>query len=202
MSEVKKVITVSDRSTKALVVAIAGLGKITSDLSALGDITVKLADEIEFKQSQLDNLDVEFDNKFREASAELRLRVKEDESGVLNQLLAQFGLAHITKDELQTLRSDLAQANEDYSGMVADAESSGFRRGAAEFQVKLKEAESAHRINVAELTAKSNAKDDKITMLEAQVSQLQADIKSERETRLAIAQAEAGRQGVVVNTSK
>lgn len=202
MSEVKKVITVADRSTKALVVAIAGLGKITSDLSALGDITVKLADEIEFKQSQLDNLDVEFENKFREASAELRLRIKEDESGVLKQLLSQFGLAYITSDALQTLQNDLAQANEDYSGMIADAESSGFRKGAAEFQAKLKEAESAHRINVAELTAKSNAKDDKITMLEAQVAQLQSDIKSERETRLAIAQAEAGRQGVVVNTSK
>ncbi|QSJ04037.1 hypothetical protein KNV79_gp61 [Salmonella phage vB_SalP_TR2] len=202
MSEVKKVITVADRSTKALVVAIAGLGKITSDLSALGDITVKLADEIEFKQSQLDNLDIEFDNKFREASAELRLRIKEDENGVLKQLLSQFGLAYITNDALQTLQNDLAQANEDYSGMIADAESAGFRKGAAEFQAKLKEAESAHRINVAELTAKSNAKDDKIKMLEAQVAQLQSDIKSERETRLAIAQAEAGRQGVVVNTSK
>lgn len=202
MSEVKKVITVADRSTKALVVAIAGLGKITSDLSALGDITVKLADEIEFKQSQLDNLDVEFENKFREASAELRLRIKEDESGVLKQLLTQFGLAYITSDALQTLQNDLAQANEDYSGMMADAESSGFRKGAAEFQAKLKEAESAHRINVAELTAKSNAKDDKITMLEAQVAQLQSDIKAERETRLAIAQAESGRQGVVVNNSK
>lgn len=202
MSEVKKVITVADRSTKALVVAIAGLGKITSDLSALGDITVKLADEIEFKQSQLDNLDVEFDNKFREAFAELRLRIKEDESGVLKQLLTQFGLAYITSDALQTLQSDLAQANEDYSAMMADAESAGFRKGAAEFQVKLKEAESAHRINVAELTAKSNAKDDKITMLEAQVAQLQSDIKAERETRLAIAQAESSRQGVVVNNSK
>ncbi|EBV1835032.1 hypothetical protein DNZ22_18405 [Salmonella enterica subsp. enterica serovar Newport] len=202
MSEVKKVITVADRSTKALVVAIAGLGKITSDLSTLGDITVKLADEIEFKQSQLDNLDIEFDNKFREASAELRLRIKEDENDVLKQLLSQFGLAYITNDALQTLQNDLAQANEDYSGMIADAESAGFRKGAAEFQAKLKEAESAHRINVAELTAKSNAKDDKITMLEAQVAQLQSDIKSERETRLAIAQAEAGRQGVVVNTSK
>lgn len=202
MSEVKKVITVADRSTKALVVAIAGLGKITSDLSALGDITVKLADEIEFKQSQLDNLDVEFENKFREASAELRLRIKEDESGVLKQLLTQFGLAYITSDALQTLQSDLAQASEDYSAELADAESTGFRKGAAEFQAKLKEAESAHRINVAELTAKSNAKDDKIKMLEAQVAQLQSDIKAERETRLAIAQAESGRQGVVVNTSK
>lgn len=202
MSEVKKVITVADRSTKALVVAIAGLGKITSDLSALGDITVKLADEIEFKQSQLDNLDVEFENKFREASAELRLRIKEDESGVLKQLLTQFGLAYISTDALQTLQSDLAQASEDYSAELADAENAGFRKGAAEFQAKLKEAESAHRINVAELTAKSNAKDDKITMLEAQVAQLQSDIKAERETRLAIAQAELGRQGVVVNTSK
>ena len=202
MSEVKKVITVADRSTKALVVAIAGLGKITSDLSALGDITVKLADEIEFKQSQLDNLDVEFENKFREASAELHLRIKEDESGVLKQLLTQFGLAYITTDALQTLQSDLAQASKDYSAELANAESTGFRKGAAEFQAKLKEAESAHRINVAELTAKSNAKDDKITMLEAQVAQLQFDIKAERETRLAIAQAESGRQGVVVNTSK
>lgn len=202
MSEVKKVITVADRSTKALVVAIAGLGKITSDLSALGDITVKLADEIEFKQSQLDNLDVEFENKFREASAELRLRIKEDESGVLKQLLIQFGLAYITTDALQTLQSDLAQASQDYSAELADAENAGFRKGAAEFQAKLKEAESAHRINVAELTAKSNAKDDKIKMLEAQVAQLQSDIKAERETRLAIAQAESGRQGVVVNTSK
>ena len=202
MSEVKKVITVADRSTKALVVAIAGLGKITSDLSALGDITVRLADEIEFKQSQLDNLDVEFENKFREASAELRLRIKEDESGVLKQLLTQFGLAYISIDALQTLQSDLAQASEDYSAELADAENAGFRKGAAEFQAKLKEAESAHRINVAELTAKSNAKDDKIKMLEAQVAQLQSDIKAERETRLAIAQAESGRQGVVVNTSK
>lgn len=202
MSEIKKVITVADRSTKALVVAIAGLGKITSDLSALGDITVKLADEIEFKQSQLDNLDVEFENKFREASAELRLRIKEDESGVLKQLLTQFGLAYISTDALQTMQSDLAQASEDYSAELADAENAGFRKGAAEFQAKLKEAESAHRINVAELTAKSNAKDDKITMLEAQVAQLQSDIKAERETRLAIAQAESGRQGVVVNTSK
>ena len=202
MSEVKKVITVADRSTKALVVAIAGLGKITSDLSALGDITVKLADEIEFKQSQLDNLDVEFDNKFREASAELRLRIKEDENGVLKQLLSQFGLAYITNDALQTLQNDLAQASKDYSTELAEAESSGFRKGAAEFQAKLKEAESAHRINVAELTAKSNAKDDKITMLEAKVAQLQSDIKAERETRLAIAQAESNRQGVVVNTSK
>ena len=69
MSETKKVITVADRSTKALVVATTGLAKIASDLSALSESTVKLADDIEFKQSQLENLNVEFDNKFRESAA-------------------------------------------------------------------------------------------------------------------------------------
>lgn len=202
MSEVKKVITVSDRSTKALVVAIAGLGKITSDLTALGDITVKLADEIEFKQSQLDNLDVEFENKFREASAELRLRIKEDSRAVLDELLANFDMGSITATALEDLVRQVRTLQSDYQNELADAEQAGFRKGAAEFQARMKEAESQHKISTAELTAKSNAKDDKIKMLEAQVVQLQSDIKAERETRLAIAQAESGRQGVVVNTSK
>lgn len=202
MSEVKKVITVSDRSTKALIAAIAGLGKIATNLTGLGDITVKLADEIEFKQSQLDNLDVEFNTKFRESSAELRLKVLEDEETVLHDLLKKFGLANISVVELRDLRDNLEQTNADYSATIADAETSGYRKGAAEFQAKLKEAEANHKISTAELTAKSNAKDDKIALLEAQVSQLQSDIKSERETRLEIAKADANRQGVVVNTSK
>jgi len=202
MSEVKKVITVSDRSTKALVVAIAGLGKITSDLSALGDITVKLADDIEFKQSQLDHLDIEFENKFREASAELRLRVKEDSRAVLDELLANFDMGSISTSALEDLVRQVRTLQADYTAELADAEQTGFRKGAAEFQAKMKEADSLHKISTAELTAKSNAKDDKIKMYESQVQQLQADLKAERETRLAIAQAESGRQGVVVNAGK
>ncbi len=202
MSEVKKVITVSDRSTKALVVAIAGLGKITSDLTALGDITVKLADEIEFKQSQLDNLDVEFENKFREASAELRLRIKEDSRTVLDELLSQFDMGSITNTALADLVNQVRTLQADYTGELADAEQAGFRKGAAEYQAKLKDAEANHRIAIAELTAKSNAKDDKITLLEEQLKEARAQNTAERETRLAIAQAESSRQGVVVNTGK
>nr|DAX06470.1 MAG TPA: hypothetical protein [Caudoviricetes sp.] len=202
MSEVKKVITVSDRSTKALVVAIAGLGKITSDLTALGDITVKLADEIEFKQSQLDNLDVEFENKFREASAELRLRIKEDSRAVLDELLSQFDMGSITNTALADLVNQVRTLQADYSAELADAEQTGFRKGAAEYQAKLKDAEANHRIAIAELTAKSNAKDDKITLLEEQLKEARAQNTAERETRLAIAQAESSRQGVVVNTGK
>lgn len=202
MSETKKVITVADRSTKALVVATAGLAKIASDLSALSDSTVKLADDIEFKQSQLDNLNVEFDNKFRESAAQLRLRVLEDEDGVLIDLLQSRGLAHVKVSVLNELENNLETALADNSQAVAEAEANGFRKGAAEFQQKLKDAEAAHRIQTAELTAKSNAKDDRIALLLEQLEEARGQIKAERETRLAIAEADSKRQGVVLNTGK
>lgn len=202
MSETKKVITVADRSTKALVVATTGLAKIASDLSALSDSTVKLADDIEFKQSQLDNLNVEFDNKFRESAAQLRLRVLEDEDGVLIDLLKSRGLAHVKVSVLNELESNLETALADNSQAVAEAEANGFRKGAAEFQHKMKEAEAQHRIQTAELTAKSNAKDDRIALLMEQLEEARGQIKAERETRLAIAEADSKRQGVVLNTGK
>lgn len=202
MSETKKVITVADRSTKALVVATTGLAKIASDLSALSESTVKLADDIEFKQSQLDNLNVEFDNKFRESAAQLRLRVLEDEDGVLIDLLQNRGLAHVKVTVLNELERNLESALADNSQAVAEAEANGFRKGAAEFQQKLKDAEAAHRIQTAELTAKSNAKDDRIALLLEQLEEARGQIKAERETRLAIAEADSKRQGVVLNTGK
>lgn len=202
MSETKKVITVADRSTKALVVATTGLAKIAADLSALSDSTVKLADDIEFKQSQLDNLNVEFDNKFRESAAQLRLRVLEDEDGVLIGLLQNRGLAHVKVTVLNELERNLENALADNSQAVAEAEANGFRKGAAEFQQKLKDAEAAHRIQTAELTAKSNAKDDRIALLLEQLEEARGQIKAERETRLAIAEADSKRQGVVLNTGK
>lgn len=202
MSETKKVITVADRSTKALVVATTGLAKIASDLSALSDSTVKLADDIEFKQSQLDNLNVEFDNKFRESAAQLRLRVLEDEDGVLIDLLQNRGLAHVKVTVLNELERNLETAQADNSQAVAEAEANGFRKGAAEFQHKMKDAEAAHRIQTAELTAKSNAKDDRIALLLEQLEEARGQIKAERETRLAIAEADSKRQGVVLNTGK
>ncbi|MEP9097471.1 hypothetical protein ABKU24_21235 (plasmid) [Enterobacter hormaechei] len=55
---------------------------------------------------------------------------------------------------------------------------------------------------MAELNANSKAKDNRIEFLEAQVTQLQGEVKAERDTRLEIAKAESNRQGVTVNTGK
>ena len=48
MSEVKKVITVADRSTKALNTAATGLVKVAQDLAGLAEQAVNLATDIYF----------------------------------------------------------------------------------------------------------------------------------------------------------
>ncbi|WP_196784119.1 hypothetical protein, partial [Klebsiella pneumoniae] len=61
---------------------------------------------------------------------------------------------------------------------------------------------SQHKVELAEHKAQATAKNQRITDLEAQVAELRGQITAERETRLEIAKADAGRAGVVVNAGK
>lgn len=199
MSEVKKVITVSDRSTKALVAATLGLAKVASDLQALANSSVQLSDEIEFKQSQLGDIQNQIDNQFREQSADLRLRVLENEESVLAQLLASRGLVRLSAVDLRQLEASLATAVQDNEAEVKKAVDAAVASTTAGFRQQLLQKESDHRVAIAELNANSAAKDNRIEFLEKQNESLQESIKAERDTRLEIAKADAGRQGVVVN---
>ena len=202
MSEIKKVITIADRSTKSLVTAAAGLSKVAAELQSLAESSTHLSQEIEFKQSELDNLGSQFDSKFREQTAELRLRVLENEDKVLEGILRARGLVTITPVELDTLRRDLAQSQVSINESLTAAREEGRNEAVTELKIKLSSIEANHRIEIAELNANSKAKDRRIADLEMQVAGLNKQIDAERETRLAIAQAESARQGVVINTGK
>ncbi|HBR3028473.1 TPA: hypothetical protein L9R08_004195 [Klebsiella pneumoniae] len=65
-----------------------------------------------------------------------------------------------------------------------------------------RELASQHKVELAEHKAQATAKNQRISDLEAQVSELRGQITAERETRLEIAKADAGRAGVVVNACK
>ena len=199
MSETRKVITVADRSTKALVVATAGLAKVASDLQALANSSVQLADEIEFKQSQLGDIQNQIDAQFREQTADLRLRVLENEEQVLADLLASRGLVRLHRSDLSKLEDSLAAAIKDNEAEVKKAVDAAVASTTAGFRQQLLQKESDHRVAIAELNANSAAKDNRIEFLEKQNESLQDSIKAERDTRLEIAKADAGRQGVVVN---
>lgn len=202
MSEVKKVITISDRATKGVIKATADLSKVAADLSVLAQSGVLLSEEIEFKQSQLADLDNQINTKEREGAAQLRLKVIENEDGVLANLMKSRGYATISVADLNALNTRLSVAEAGNDQAVEEARSSAFRQADATNKAQIAQLQGDHRVEMAELNANSKAKDNRIESLEAQVAQLQADAKAERETRLAIAQAESQRQGVTVNTGK
>jgi len=202
MSEVKKVITVADRSTKALNTAATGLVKVTQDLAAIADQAVSLATDIEYKQNDLDNLNQQFDTRFREATAELKLKVIEDEDKVLAQLLKARGVVTIAPNELAVLRADLAAAQDNIDEALAQAKADGERSAAISFNAQKSAIESNHKVQIAEFQANEKAANQRISFLEAQIVDQKTQITAEREARITIAQAESQRQGVTVNNGK
>ncbi|HCI7027491.1 TPA: hypothetical protein NPQ74_003840 [Klebsiella pneumoniae] len=195
MSEVKKVITVAERSTKALVKVVADGQKLFSDLASLAGSTVTLTEEIEFKQGQLADIENQIAASERESKAQLRLRVIENEDKVLAELMKARGYAVITHADLDALNSDLVAAKTDNEYAVSEAREAGYQAAAAKFGAENRDLESQHK-------AQATAKNQRISDLEAQVAELRGQITAERETRLEIARADAGRAGVVVNAGK
>ncbi|HHG1200165.1 hypothetical protein [Klebsiella quasipneumoniae] len=138
----------------------------------------------------------------RESKAQLRLRVIENEDKVLAELMKARGYAVITHADLDALNSDLVAAKTDNEYAVSEAREVGYQAAAAKFGAENRDLVSQHKVELAEYKAQATAKNQRISDLEAQVEELRGQITAERETRLEIARADAGRQGVVVNAGK
>lgn len=193
---------VLDRANKTLQATVANLAKTAAELTTLVQQSEAVSLQIEDKNAELAALQAANDTAFREGAAELRLRVKEDRDTVLTQLMADAGLARISGENLTALQTNLAEA---------------LRKDEAELKAAVAQAVAAAQreakaaaVEVAARNSVENAgKDAKITSLEGQlafmtqqVANLQGQIEAERSTRLSIAQADAQRQGVVVNAGK
>lgn len=202
MSDTKTFISVTDRSTKAIVTAVGNLSKVSAELQTLASASEQIAEEIQFRQADLNNINAEFDQKFAEAQAALKIKVLGNEDKVLGDLLKARGLVSIDPTEVQTLRDELYNAQTGNSQAIEDAVSQAQSSATRELNARLAAQTADHKVQIAELNANAGAKDQKITFLESQVAELRKQIDAERETRLAIAQAESGRQGVVVNAGK
>lgn len=193
---------VLDRANKALQNTVATLAKTVADLGTLAQQSEAVTLQIEDQNAQLAQLQAANDTAFREGAAELRLQVKEDRDSVLTALLNEAGLARISGENLTALQTNLAEAlrkdDTELKAAVAQAVAATQRDA------------KAAAVEVAARNSVENAgKDAKITSLEGQlafmtqqVANLQGQIEAERATRLSIAQADAGRQGVVVNAGK
>lgn len=202
MSDTKTVVSVTERATKAVTAAAGNLSKIVLELQALAEGSEQVSQEIQFKNKELSQVDTQYAEKLAEAKSNLKIKTLENEDAVVNAILKARGLVSIDPQELTRLRVDLDDALQSNSEAVDAAVSAAQSSAARELQARLSAQESGHKIAIAELNAGNSAKDSRIKDLESQVSELRDQVKAERETRLAIAQADAGRAALVVQTGK
>ena len=203
--EIKKSLTAVDRSTKALLAAQVALSKAQEDantsLASTANQLAQTVQDLEFKQSELTDLDNKIKNQEREMAADLRLRAKEDSVKVLQELLKADKLSAIPTTELQELRSDLESAQANQEAEIEVAVVNAQEKAAEAFEQKLKEAKSAHLVTIAQLEANSKADKQGIEMWKQQYNDMKVQLEANRQAEIQRAEASAKAQGITVNTS-
>lgn len=191
-----------ERATKNLQKIMADTIKATADFATITDRSQTIAMEIEDQQVALANLKAEFDTARRTADAELKLRVLEDSSAVLAELMNKFNRADISKDEVAALQSQVVLLNNELANGIAAAKKEAQSAAYMQYSNEAKANAAAHALEIAQTKAQLEAKDKEIAFMSQQVEYLQKQIEAERATRLQVAQAEANKQGVIVNAGK
>lgn len=199
-------VIIVDKSTRALTAAQVALNKtiteLTSGVETLVQQQTELANDIHFKGEELKAVEAKVEATVREANAETRLRVLENEEQVLGELLSQRGLITTTPVVQKELEAQLKAAEAKAAQTEHEAVKAAETVLHAHYTSKLASQESAHKVEIAELNANAKASVAEITMLKEQLAQSRSDLNAERNARVQIAQAEASKQGVVVNTTK
>lgn len=191
-----------ERATKNLQKIMADTIKATAEFATITDRSQTIAMEIEDQQIALANLKAEYDTARRTADAELKLRVLEDSRAVLAELLVKFGLAEVTTEAVAELQSQVATLNNELTTGIAQAKKEAQQVAYTHYANEATNLKAAHALEIANSKAQLEAKDKEIAFMAQQIAYLQKQIEEERATRLQVAQAEANKQGVVVNTGK
>lgn len=204
--ENKKVLTVIERANKNLVAVQQASEKAVEqsqkDLAELTAAEAKVAEAIEIKNDELATLSAQYNMQLREQQAELAMRVKEDSDEVLEELLAQFGLARITGEALQDLVNAKVEAESVLKAAVEEAVNKTTASLNSVHHNAMKEAGYKHDLASAELQAQVDALRKENAFMATQLSIARSDLSAERDARIQIAASEAQRQGTIVNTGK
>lgn len=199
-------VIIVDKSTRALTAAATTLNKTLVELQngveALVQEQTALADDIHFKKEELKEIESQNDVAVRSAAADLRLRIKEDEEQVLTELLDSRNLVTTTEADIADLNAQVIQAKAELESAEYKAVREAEQRVSSQYQARIATQEANHKVEIAELNANAKADKQAIATLTEQVNQLREDLKAEREARVAMAEAAAKAQGVVVNTGK
>lgn len=203
--ETKKVLTIVDRSTKALNAAAQSISEIVAQVPNATALLTQLAGDIEFKQSELENLEgtyadkvktleAEIANKARSLEADLALQVKENKQKVLATLMSELGLANISKVDLAELQKDFEYAQREVTQEIADAVAKAVSAERAKAAQDLAAQAAEHKVAIAKYEANEIAKDSQIAILKGTIEDLRTQQDKDREAQVKIAEARSGEQ--------
>lgn len=212
MSQVKTIQTAADKSAKSVVTATIGLDKVVQELVKQSSVLPELIEKTQEAQAiynqqeedakaKLAGIADETKLKVREAKVELDMQVRENESKVLTTLLDKNGLAHITKEEVNTLNQELVSVKADNAADIQKAVKAAVHNAESVAKSTLDKTVADHKVAVAQKDADIKSKDMQISFMQKTIDGLEATITAEREARIQVAQAESNKQGVTVNTS-
>lgn len=187
MSEVKKVITQVDKSTKAMTGAAATLQKVANEMVALADTSASLSFDIEAKSSELNAIQDNITSELRTAKAELNIKVLENEDAVLSKLMNNRGYAVISSAELDNIRRDLSNALADNSDAIAEAVAKAEKSAAIANSASKAKLEAEHAVETATLKADNASLESKIEFLTESNTSYKQQIEAERNARVEMA---------------
>ena len=194
--------TVLEKSTKTLGSQIGQLEKLLAEAKDVHTAVEGAVEEVQTLENQRAALAQNLEQETRAHAADLQIRRKENESGLLQALMEARGLAVVTNEALMQLQAAAARNADELENAVKAAESKGYAQANAISHAKLTELQAAHSVATAKLEATVEASAERNAFLQSQVADLQGQVKADRDARIAIAASEAGRQGVVINQGK
>lgn len=171
---------------------------IEAQIAAIQSNANEIADQEAAMATNVKNIE----SQIRESAAEIRLQVREDATQVLANLLNDRGLITRTPGELLELERRAKDAESNAAKLTEDAVKSAESKLHASYKAEIASVKAANEVAIATYKANASADATKNELLAEQVEQLRADLKAEREARVAMAESAAKAQGVTVNTAK
>jgi hypothetical protein len=186
----------NDKLTKLLV----ELGKVTDGLKTTADAHVDLTYKIEEKEAALAALDTNLQEEERRRTAELEIKLKENEAKTIQQILNTQGKSMIATSELTELQADLQDYQANFENKVAEAVNKVKQEETARANAIVRQKELELQVKEAANSAAITSLTDKNQLLATQVSDYKTQLEAERAARVEEAKAR-GAAMVTVNSS-
>ena len=196
MSQLQSLKVAAEQAVVKITKANEDLNKTLAALGAGASAQQELINQIAQREADLNQLNVQFNEKQRAAEVKFDLDLKARQAQIVTEVLASQGKTVIDTEALNKLRTDYQALTANYrtelDKEVTEVKRAAAASTAAQIRTKELELQASSAAQAAQITSLT----EKNTLLQQQVADYKAQIAEDREARVQEAQA---RGNAVVN---